>query len=135
MKSFPLYHGEGVNNCGVFIRSPEGHKMIYATDFQRIDYRFDRLGINTFLIECNHDDEINKDENEGKWEHSIRDHSSVSVVCEFLRVNQTEELKTVILCHLSSDNADPDEMVRQVQEVVGSSVRVFVARKGVSITL
>lgn len=135
MKSFPLYHGEGVNNCGVFIRSPEGHRMIYATDFQRIDYKFDKLGINTFLIECNHDDEINKDENEGKWEHSIRDHSSSSVVCEFLRVNKTDELRNVILCHMSESNLDVEDALRRVREVVGDKSSLSVAKKGVSITL
>lgn len=109
--------------------------MIYATDFQRIDYKFDKLGINTFLIECNHDDEISKDGNEGKWEHSIRDHSSVSVVCEFLRVNQTDALRTVILCHLSESNADAKEMVYRVKEIVGENVNVYVAGKGVGIDL
>lgn len=135
LKSFPLYHGEGVNNCGVFIRSPEGHKMIYATDFQRIDYKFDKLGINTFLIECNHDDEINKDENEGKWEHSIRDHSSVSVVCEFLKVNKTDAMRNAILCHASEDNLNVENALQRIQKTVGPSVSVTIAKKGVRIEL
>ena len=109
--------------------------MVYATDFQRIDYKFDRLGINTFLIECNHDDEIDKDQNEGKWEHSIRDHSSVSVICEFLRVNKTDELRTVILCHTSEDNLDKDDALRRVQEVVSSSVNVMIAKNGLEVIL
>lgn len=135
LKSFPLYHGEGVNNCGVFIRSPKGYKMVYATDFQRIDYKFDKLGINTFLIECNHDDEISKEENEGKWEHAIRDHSSVSTICEFLRVNLTEQLQNVILCHASENNLNEKDALKRVQEVVGDSVKVLIAKKGVEINL
>lgn len=135
MKSFPLYHGEGVSNCGVFIKSPEGRKMIYATDFQRIDYKFDKLGINTFLVECNHMDDIAEDDNEGRYSHVLSDHSSISTVCEFLRVNQTEELKNVIICHLSSDNADEGEMRNQVKKVVGNKVNVFIAKKGLEVEL
>lgn len=134
LKSFPLEH-DGTPNCGCYIRTPSGEKIIYATDFEYIGHRFTKLRINHFLIECNHMDDVSEEDNEGKYFHVLKGHSSISVVKEFLRVNQTDALKNVILCHLSSDNADPDEMVRQVQEVVGSSVRVFVARKGVSITL
>ena len=135
MKSFPLYHGEDVKNCGVYIMSPEGHKLVYASDFQRIDYKFSKLGINTFLIECNHDDEFGKEENEGHWEHSVRDHSSVSTVCEFLRVNLTDQLRTVILCHVSENNLNVDDAVRRVKEVVGDNVRVYVAKRGLEVIL
>lgn len=135
MKSFPLYHGEGVNNCGVYICSPEGHKIVYATDFQRIDYRFKKLGINTFIIECNHDDVVEKEGHEAKWEHSIRDHSSVSVVCEFLRVNKTDALKQVILCHTSEDCLDVKDAVYRVKDVVGDGVNVFIAEKNMRIDL
>lgn len=109
--------------------------MIYATDFQRIDYKFNKLKINTFLIECNHDDEISKEDNEGKYEHSLRNHSATGVICEFLRVNKTDELQTVILCHTSEDNLDKDDALRRVQEVVGSSVNVMIAKKGLEVIL
>lgn len=54
---------------------------------------------------------------------------------EFLRVNQTDELRNVILCHLSADNADQEEMLRQVQTVVGDSVNVYIANKGLEVEL
>lgn len=134
LKSFPLEH-DGTPNCGCYIRTPSGEKIIYATDFEYIGHRFTKLRINHFLIECNHMDDIAEDDNEGKYSHVLRGHSAVSTVCEFLRVNQTEELKTVILCHLSAENADPDEMVRQVQEAVGENVTVTIAKKSLQVNL
>lgn len=133
-KSFSLPHGD-CPNAGTYIMSPEGHKIIYATDFQYCPYVFTKLGINTFLIECNHDDEFDKEENEGHWEHSVRDHSSISTVCEFLRVNKTDEMRTVILCHTSENNLNVDDAVCRVREVVGDMVQVYVARKGMEIQI
>lgn len=134
LKSFPLEH-DGTPNCGCCIRTPSGEKVIYATDFEYIGHRFTKLRINHFLIECNHMDDIEEEGNEGKFAHTVRGHSSLSVVKEFLRVNQTDELKTVILCHLSADNANPDVMKSEVQTVVGDSVNVYIATKGLEVEL
>lgn len=132
LRAFPVPHGD-VNCYGTYIMSPGGHKLVYITDFQYCPYVFSKLGINTFLIECNHDDEFGKEENEGHWEHSVRDHSSVSTVCEFLRVNLTDQLRTVILCHASENNLNMEDAVRRVQEVVGDKVQVYVAKRGLEV--
>jgi len=133
LRSFPLPHGEDVKNCGTYIMSPEGHKLLYLVDFQYSAYKFTKLAIDTIIIECNHDDVIEKDENEGHWEHSVRNHSSISTVCEFLRVNRTDNLKTVILAHISENNLNVKDAVFRVKEAVGSDCNVFVADKGVTI--
>ena len=134
IKAFELPH-DNVENMGIYLISPSGHRMLYMTDFSYCAYTFTKLKVQTILIECNHMDDIAKDDNEGKYSHVLRGHSSLSVTKEFLRVNQTDELKTVILCHLSSDNADPEEMLRQVQTVVGDSVNVYIATKGLEVEL
>ena len=133
-KSFDLPHGD-CPNTGIYIMSPDGHKLVYMTDFQHCAYKFTKLHINTFLIACNHMDDIDKEANEGKFAHTIRDHSSLSVVKEFLRVNKTDRLQSVILCHLSPDNAQPSVMLQEVQEVVGDNVRCYIAKKGQVIEL
>ena len=134
LNAFELPHDD-VANMGVAIISPSGHRLLYMTDFSHCVYIFKKMKIQTMLIECNHMDDIAEEDNEGKFYHVLRGHSSLSTVCEFLRVNQTEELKTVILCHLSSENADESEMLKQVQEVVGEKVKVLTAKKGVSLEL
>lgn len=134
MRSFELPHDD-VENRGLYLKSPSGHRVLYMTDFSFCKYIFTKLKVQTILIECNHMDDIDEGSNENKFCHVIRGHSSLSTVCEFLRVNQTDELKNVILCHLSSDNANPDVMKSEVQTVVGDSVNVYIAKKGVEIEL
>lgn len=134
LNSFELPHDD-VANMGVAIISPSGHRLLYMTDFSYCAYTFKKLKIQTMLIECNHMDDIAEEDNEGKFCHVLRGHSSLSTVKDFLRVNQTEELKTVILCHLSESNADEKEMLSQVKEVVGETVNVLIAKKGVSLEL
>ena len=134
MSAFPLPHDD-VENRGIFIICPDGHRMLYLTDFAYSPYSFQKQKVQTILIECNHMDEMEKGDNEGKFEHVLRGHSNLSVVKDFLKINQTEALKTVILCHLSTTNADADEMVRQVQEVVGDKVKVYVAERNMKIEL
>ena len=134
MKSFELPH-DNVENRGIYLKSPSGHRMLYMTDFSYCAYTFTKLKVQTILIECNHMDDIEEEGNECKFAHTVRGHSSLSVVKEFLRVNQTDELKNVILCHLSSDNANPDVMKSEVQTVVGDSVNVYIANKGLEVEL
>ena len=134
LKAFPLSHN-GTENRGVFVMTPSGESLVYATDFGYIAHKFVKLGINHFLIECNHMDDISKEDNEGKFAHVLRGHSSLSTCMEFLKVNKTEKLKSVGICHLSSDNAQPDVMLAEVQKVVGDNVICYIAKKGVSINL
>ena len=134
LKAFPVEH-DGIENRGVFIMSPSGQKIVYCSDFEYIGHRFTKLGVNHFLIECNHDDVVDKEANIGKYEHVLKGHSSISTVCEFLRVNKSDQLKNVILCHLSDDNADAKDMVYRVKEVVGENVNVYTAGSGVTFIL
>ena len=133
LTAFRLPH-DGESNFGTLIYTESGHRMAYLTDFEYCPYVFHKQRLNTILVECNYT-EVGENEDELKKNHVYRGHCSLETCKAFLKANQTDALKNVILCHLSSDNADPDEMVRQVQEVVGSSVKVIVARKGVSIDL
>lgn len=133
MSAFPLPHDD-VENRGIVIICPDGHRMLYLTDFAYCRYTFTKMKVQTILIECNYLDQV-EDDNEVKTAHVFRGHLSLNTCKEFLKANQTEELKTVILCHLSTTNADAEEMVRQVQEVVGDKVKVYVAKKGTVIEL
>ena len=134
LQAFELEH-DGCDNRGVYIMTPSGEKIVYATDFEFIRHRFTKLGINHFILECNHMDEVDPEENDGKFAHVLRGHSSLTTVCEFLRVNKTENLRTVMLCHLSAENSDPKEMVYRVKDMVGENVDVWIADKGLGVML
>ena len=131
--AFPVEH-DGTENRAAYIICPNGHKVLYLTDLSYCKYKFTNQKINTLLIECNYMDDM-EEENESKKSHVFRGHMSLKTCKAFIKVNQTDELKNVILCHLSAENADESEILRQVQEVVGDSVKVYISKKGVEINL
>lgn len=117
-----------------YIETPSGHKMVYITDFLYSRLTFKSLNVQTILIACNHDDDF-EEENEQKRRHVVSGHSSLKTVKELIRVNQTDSLRTVILCHLSAENATPEKMKSEVQELCGDNVAVHIATKGTKFNL
>lgn len=75
------------------------------------------------------------DSSSANYIHALKGHSSLSVVKGFVEVNKTPDLRNIILCHLSSENADPETMQKEVQSVAGKWVSVVVAKKDMIIPL
>lgn len=115
-------------NFGYLIQCGD-EKLLYMTDFEFCKYVFKSQRINYMLLECNHMDNL-MDSSSANYIHSIKGHSSLSVVKSFVEVNKTPNLRNVILCHLSSENADPETMQKEVQSVAGKWVSVTVTRAG-----
>lgn len=115
-------------NFGYLIKNSD-EVLLYATDFEYIPYTFKNQRINYMLLECNHmDDSLERDS--AKYEHVLKGHSSVSTVRDIILANKTPDLRNIILCHLSSENADSDRMKSEIQEVAGKRVTVDIAEKG-----
>ena len=104
-------------------------KLIYATDFEYLPFRFSSLHVQHWLIECNHMDDL-VDRGSGKYAHVLQGQSSLSTVKEIIRINETPDMRNVILCHLSADSADPEIMQKEIHEVVGQWCNVSVAEPG-----
>ena len=120
-------------NFGYLIKNGD-ETLLYATDYEYIPYTFKIQRINYMLLECNHmDDSLEKDS--AKYEHVIKGHSSVSTVRDIILANKTPDLRNIILCHLSSENADPETMQKEVQSVAGKWVKVSVAHAGMSVEM
>ena len=115
-------------NFGYLIRNGD-ETLLYATDFEYIPYTFKNQRINYMLLECNHMDDL-MDSGSANYVHALKGHSSVSAVRDIILANKTPDLRNVILCHLSSENADPDHMKQEIQEVAGKWVNVAVAHAG-----
>ena len=115
-------------NFGYLIKNSD-EVLLYATDFEYIPYTFKNQRINYMLLECNHMDNL-MDSSSVNYIHALKGHSSLSVVKSFAEVNKTPDLRNIILCHLSSENADPETMQREIQSVAGKWVRVDVAHAG-----
>lgn len=125
--------GSPCENYGYFIKLPNNEILVYATDCELIKWKFPQ--VNHYLIEANYDlDELEND-GEAKNRHVFSGHHSIQAACKFIQANQSESLKNVILCHLSSDNGSPEKFKEMMQEVVGDNVNVYIAKKGLEIEL
>lgn len=115
-------------NFGYLIECRD-EKLLYMTDFEFCKYVFKSQRINYMLLESNHMDNL-MDSGSVNYIHALKGHSSLSVVKSFVEVNKTPDLRNIILCHLSSENADPYRMRQEIQEVSGKWVSVDIAEKG-----
>ena len=115
-------------NFGYLIQSGD-EKLLYMTDWEYCSYIFKRQRINYMVLECNHMDNL-MDSSSANYIHALKGHSSLSVVKDFVEVNKTPDLRNIILCHLSSENAEPETMQKEVQSVAGKWVSVEVAHAG-----
>lgn len=120
-------------NFGYLIQCGD-EKLLYMTDWEYCSYVFKNQRINYMILECNHMDNL-MDSNSANYIHALKGHSSLSVVKSFVEVNKTPDLRNIILCHLSSENADPEIMQKEVQSVAGKWVNVAVAKKDMTIPL
>lgn len=132
VQSFEVPH-DNVPCVGYFIKA-NGHKILYATDFEYISQSFKKVGLNHMLIECNHMKELVENDSVNR-SHVLRGHSELQTVVEFVEHNKTNALRTVLLCHLSRENADPVEMVEEVQKIAGNGVNVVVASGNLEIEI
>lgn len=130
VRSFDVPHDE--TPCvGYLIECPNGEKLLYAIDFEYIPYSFKKMRIHHALIEANYQKKyVGKEE--VKTRHVYRGHSELRTTIGVVKDN-VDSLKTVILCHLSKGNANPKEMVAEVQKV--AKCPVYVAEKGLEIEL
>lgn len=136
---FDVRH-DAVEPLGFIIEHPEAGRILFLTDTTICPYDFRMLGLDHILVEANYDDRIldgnvaNGKVEEARAVRTRGSHMSLRSACELIRADQTAELKTVVLIHLSGDNADPAEFARKAAEAA-LFARIEVARAGLSIEL
>ena len=59
----------------------------------------------------------------------------LETVKDFIKANKSSDLRTVILCHLSGDSANPEECFPEVKNVVGEGVKCVCAAEGETVEL
>lgn len=119
---------------GFLITHKEMGKLLYITDTELIKWRF--KGITHILLGVNYDKDL-VDADNPKANHVFRGHLSIDTACDFVKANNSDSLQNVIMCHLSSENADRDSFIEKMKKVAyGSNVDVaepgkeWVLRKG-----
>ena len=100
---------------GFLITHPEMGRMLYVTDTNLIKWKF--KGINHILLGINYDKDLVNVDNQSKANHVFRGHLSIDTACEFVKSNNSNDLQNVIMCHLSSENADKDLFIEKMKNV------------------
>lgn len=100
---------------GFYITHPELGTMVYATDCEYIKYRFSN--INHFLIEANYSAEYVQNMSVNT-EHIYKGHMSIETACDFIKANNSDSLKTVLMGHLSTINADTIQFTEMMSKIV-----------------
>lgn len=120
---------------GFLITHKEMGRMLYITDCELIKWKF--KDINHILLGVNYDKDLIDRDNTGKANHVFRGHLSIDTACDFIKANDSDSLQNVIMCHLSSENADKDSFIAKMKNAVnGANVDVadsgksWILRKG-----
>ena len=130
--TFDLPHDETWNNG--FLIKAGNQKILYMTDFEYCEYVFSKYKVNHVLIECNYQSKYVERELIN-YEHKIRGHCELNTCKEFIAVNETNELRTVLLLHMGIETCDFEECVEEIKKVTQNDVCVDYARKGLEMEL
>jgi hypothetical protein len=127
-------NGEPCAIYGFMIEHPKMGRMLYITDCEFVKWRF--KNVNHILLGVNYDQELLSGD-DAKKNHVVRGHMSIDTACDFVKANVSDQLQNVIMCHLSSENADKDSFIEKMKKVAyGANVDVaepckeWVLRKG-----
>ena len=133
VQAFKVPH-DGVPCYGFYI-TVDGHRILYATDYLHLPVSFRTKRLTNMIVECNYQKEyLNKES--PKYDHQIKGHCSLETLIEkVIKENMTSDLRTIVLCHLSSDSADPYECLAEVQKIVGDGVKCVCAAVGETVEL
>jgi phosphoribosyl 1,2-cyclic phosphodiesterase len=122
------------NECkcyGFLIIHPEIGKLLYITDTKLIIWNFKEQCIDHILIGTNYDENY-LTKNPAKKKHVLSGHLSLNQSCEFVRQNATNNLKNIIMCHLSDWNSDDEYFINEMKKVA-LKANVYVAKRGMTI--
>lgn len=139
VRPFDVEH-DAAEPFGFIIEHREAGRILFITDTSYCKYNFRDLAPDHILVEANYDDGL-LDTNVAsgivdnlRAERTRRSHMSIRQACDLIRANHTAELKTVVLLHLSMDNADASYFVRKAEETA-LFARVYAAGKGLTIDM
>lgn len=116
---------------GFLIKHPEIGNFLYITDTEYVKWRF--KDINHILLGVNYDSNL-MDCGNTKRNHVLQGHMSIDTACRFVSANDNENLKTVTMCHLSKDNAEPEVFIERMRNIVPAA-HVSVADTGTEVYL
>ena len=108
-------NGEPCPIYGFLITHKEMGRMLYITDTNLVKWRF--KDINHIHLGVNYDKDLVDKDNDPKTKHVFKGHLSIDTACDFVKANYSDSLQNVIMCHLSSENADRDSFIEKMKKV------------------
>lgn len=125
---------------GFFIIHDECGRLLFVTDTRSIEYNFRKYRPTHIMVEANYCEDV-LDRNiasgaiDGSRARRVRDtHLSIEQACRLVKANETADLCTVTLIHLSSGNSNEEECRRRMQSTVALA-DVYVASAGLTVDL
>ena len=139
IRPFDVRH-DATEPLGFIIEHDECGRILFITDTSFCPYSFQEFGLDHIMVEANYDDRIidgnvaNGIVEPEQAERIRKSHLSLREACELVNANQTANLKTVTLIHLSIRNSDAQAFVRKMEETA-LFARIDYVRPGLSIDL
>ena len=139
VRPFDVRH-DAAEPLGFIIEHPECGRLLFVTDTRMVPYNFKSLCLRHIMAEANYSDRI-LEERVGAGDLAPAQaarvratHMSLDAACELVKANETQELESVTLIHLSDRNADRREFADAVHKCV-LFAKVRVAHAGLSFDL
>ncbi len=126
---------------GFIIRHDAIGSMLFATDTEYIKHNFKAIKLNHIMVESNYSQKIIDSRVEtgntikGLRDRVLQSHMSLETCKGFIEANKTSSLYNVCLLHLSDGNSNESEFKEDILQIIGTGTEVYVANKGLEITL
>lgn len=114
---------DALEPLGFLIQSPQGSKILYASDTYYIKYTF--RSVTHYMIECNYKESIlaaNKNLHPAHKDRVRRSHFEIENLKEFFRNQDLSKTKKIYLIHLSDDNSNETYFKSEIKKVTGLPV-------------
>lgn len=134
--AFDVKH-DAAEPLGFLIHHPKVGNVLFMTDTYYSEYKFKNL--NHIIVEANYCRDIlnkrfsNNDIHPVVYYRLFRSHMSIQSTIELLDANDLENVKNIILIHLSQNNSDEKDFKRQIVEATG--IQTTIADIGVELNL
>lgn len=108
---------------GFLIETPSGEKIVYAIDTCYVSFRF--TGVNYYMIEANYRESMlmqNLSISDSIKSRIRSSHFEIENVKKFFKLQDLSRVKAIYLLHLSNENANREEFIKEIQGVTGKPV-------------
>jgi phosphoribosyl 1,2-cyclic phosphodiesterase len=121
VRAFSVNHD--VPCFGFLIQHEEMGLCVFLTDTFYCDYHFP--GVNNFILECNHDQEIMYERTPGFLrERVIQSHMNIETCKGLLNANDLTAVNNIVLIHLSNTNSNAAVFKKEIEQLTGKMVHI-----------